>query len=167
MSDTMVQRMCSKSLRVMAFAVNDIDADRFEEIVQETNGFTSDDALDKLELGQTFLSLIALKDPARANMRETLAYAERAKLRLRLVSGDHIETLRAFACDVGIITKEQYNQVLPEAIKSYAIEARELVEQVGGLQEVQNEYERGYAVKNLERFAELMQDLKIIARATP
>ena len=71
MDDIMIQQMCSKALRVLAFAVNEMDAQDFHQIRQETGEFTSDDALDKLELNQTFLSLIALKDPTRENMNKT------------------------------------------------------------------------------------------------
>ncbi len=168
MSDIMVKNMCKESHRVMAFAVNDFDLDQFEDMKNDTDNFTSDDTLMKLELGQTFLSLIALHDPPRDQIRETLSYADRAGLKLRLVSGDHIETCRAFACDVGIISKEQYDQILPDDIKRYAIEASELREEVGGVIEVNTDGEQGLSVKNLERFAELVtDDLRVVARATP
>lgn len=120
--------MCKNSLRVIAFAVNDLDPQQFEDIKNETANFSSEDTLDKLELGSTFLSLVALRDPPRDDVKRTLDYAERAGLNLRLLSGDHLETCRAFACDAGIISKEQYDQVLPEEIKRYAIEARDLWE---------------------------------------
>ena len=93
----------------------------------------------KLELGKTFLALVALKDPLRDQIRDTLQYAERAGLKLRLVSGDHFDTCRAFACDVGLITKEQYDMDDAEAVREYAIDAKKLSEEVGGLHQVDTE----------------------------
>lgn len=46
MDDIMIRHMCKNGHRVMAFAHNDFDTARFEEIRQETNDFTSEDALE-------------------------------------------------------------------------------------------------------------------------
>lgn len=109
LENIMTDRMAKLGHRVMAFAVNDFDSAVFEQLRQDTNNFTSEDTLAKLELGKTFLALVGLKDPQRDSIRDTLSYANRAGIKLKLVSGDHFETCRAFACDVGLITKEQYD----------------------------------------------------------
>ena len=54
-----------------------------------------------------------------------------------MVSGDHLETCKAFACDAGIISKEDYNSVL--ANENIAMEASKLREECGGLSLVQND----------------------------
>lgn len=166
MDNIMTEKMAKLGHRVMAFAVNDFDSAVFEQLRQDTNNFTSEDTLAKLELGKTFLGLVGLKDPQRDQIRDTLSYANRAGIKLRLVSGDHYETCRAFACDVGLITKEQYDQGADGSV-DYAIDARKLREEVGGVQTVDTEDGTAYAVKDMERFRELMTDMKVITRASP
>jgi len=117
--------MCSKGLRVMGFAVRDVSLSVFDDMRNITGNWTSDDTLNEIEKEKTFLGLVALKDPQRDNIRDTLAYAESAQLKIRLVSGDHFETCRAFACDVGLITKEQYDLGADNS-SQYAIDAKEL-----------------------------------------
>lgn len=89
-----------------------------------------------------------MKDPLRDQIRDTLQYAERANIKLRLVSGDHFDTCRAFACDVGLITKDQYEMDDVEAQREYAIDAKKLSEEVGGLIQVDTENGVRDAVKD-------------------
>lgn len=58
--------------------------------------------LDVLERSLSFVGLLALGDPPRAGVQDTLAQAAAAGIRTVMVSGDHPATARAIAKEVGL-----------------------------------------------------------------
>jgi Ca2+-transporting ATPase len=87
-----VQRMGEGGLRVMAGAVRDLDAASFDP---------SGDLLSYVqELQMT--SLVGMVDPPRAESREALQDAQRAHIRVRMVTGDDVVTGAAIAEQLGI-----------------------------------------------------------------
>lgn len=67
-------------------------------------GLSASDPYDPLSpsADQHFVGLIGLGDPIRKEAPDAVAKAERAGVRIVMVTGDHIETARAIAADVGI-----------------------------------------------------------------
>jgi Ca2+ transporting ATPase len=135
MNDTMIEKMAKKGHRCMAFSYADVNEEDFMSQRESTANFTNEGSIEQLEFNQTFLALIALHDPLRPKIKDTLAYATLSGLNIRLISGDNLETCRALACDVGILTKEQYDTVVPADQSKYAMEAKDFRDAVGGLQE--------------------------------
>ena len=156
--------MCKKDgLRVLGFAYRDFSSSEFDSLLQDLDRENSEAALEQLTYNSTFLGLVALHDPPRAQIKENLAYAEHAGVSLRMVSGDNLHTCMAFACDAGIITKEQYDEAQTEESTAFAMTAEKFTQEVGDL-----DVEGGVArVRNQERFEELIKDVKVVARATP
>lgn len=64
-----------------------------------------------LEQNQTFLAMVALKDPLRNNMKDVVTSAQKCDISLRVVSGDHLLTTSAVACDIGILTKDEFDSI--------------------------------------------------------
>jgi len=56
-----------------------------------------------------FLALFALKDKLRENVADSVAKANKGKLKMVLVSGDHMETAKYFAKEAGILGEREMN----------------------------------------------------------
>ena len=76
---------------------------------------------------QTFLALIALKDPLRPDLKDSLGYAPLSGITVRMCSGDNLDTAKAVAVDVGILTAEEFANNATEKCAMDASEFRELV----------------------------------------
>ena len=88
---------------------------------------------------QTFLALIALKDPLRPNIKDSLGYAPLSGITLRMCSGDNLDTAKAVAVDAGILTEEEVNNVA----EKHAMNATEFREMVGDVVRTRGEVEYG------------------------
>lgn len=103
--------MTTKGLRVIAFSISDMSLSAFEELQERTQNFQAENSFHELDIqNQTFLALVALKDPLRADLKDTLGYAPLSGITLRLISGDHLNTAKAVAVDAGIMTLVEFNK---------------------------------------------------------
>lgn len=81
-----------------------------------------------LERGLSFNGLIALKDPPRAGVRETIMLAFKAGVRTIMVTGDHEATARFIAREVGIPAGEVISGASLDSLSD--VELREVVRRV-------------------------------------
>lgn len=88
--------MANEALRMLALAERPLDT--FPSSTSET---VSDDGIEQ-EL--TLLGLIGLQDPPRAEAREAIERCKRAGIRTVMITGDHPDTARAIARELGILT---------------------------------------------------------------
>jgi Ca2+-transporting ATPase len=79
--------LAAEALRVLAVAERDV------------TGVVESD----LEQGLTFLGFAAMQDPPRAEAREAVAKCRRAGIQTVMITGDHPETGRAIAAELGIL----------------------------------------------------------------
>ena len=84
-----VERLAAQGLRVLGFARRALPADAWP-------------ARDDAERGLTFLGLVALLDPPRAEVPAAVARCHRAGIRILIVTGDHGLTAAEIARRVGI-----------------------------------------------------------------
>jgi len=87
--------MANEALRVLAFAER-----RIENVSLSTELTMSDD---DIEHGLTLLGLIGLQDPPRTEAREAIKRCNRAGIRTVMITGDHPDTARAIARELGIL----------------------------------------------------------------
>ena len=87
-----LQRMEEAGLRVMAAGVRDIDAAEFK---------ADGDLLAYVD-GINVTSLVGMVDPPRAQSHDAVADAQRAHIRVRMVTGDDVVTGAAIARELGI-----------------------------------------------------------------
>jgi len=197
--------LAKKPLRVIAFAFAEVSASEWDAIAayhglreggrgpgpQRTAGQALDAALapgrdgkpEKLEL--TYLGAFGLQDPVRPKACSCIRYARGeaaaenpqlpAQINIRMVTGYHIETARAVALSVGMLTEEEATQ------DSVVMEGKALWDAVGGprgpdsgnfskgANPADEEAGRGadQTPANMEAFEEKARSLKVLARATP
>lgn len=152
-------------LRVLGFAYRVMDSDTwYNNFHNETNpeeGLAN--ALDQNSLDLTFLGIFGLKDPLRDRVISCVQFArEDARLQVRMVSGDHLDTATQVAIKAGILKADEIQ-------KKYSVmHAKDFREQVGG---VVSSYEGEDNIEKLDvehpsEFRQIIQNLKVLARAT-
>jgi Ca2+-transporting ATPase len=87
--------MAADALRVLAFA---------ERTLGSLADFNAKPiGADETESGMTLLGLIGLQDPPRAEARDAVAKCRQAGIRIVMITGDHPDTARAIARELGIL----------------------------------------------------------------
>jgi Ca2+-transporting ATPase len=92
--------LAAEGLRVLAFAVR-----RFERRPEEAGE-------DEMERHLTLLGLVALMDPPRAGVADSVAQCVRAGITPVMVTGDHPVTARAIARVLGILTEVENDRAI-------------------------------------------------------
>ncbi|MFI3228968.1 MAG: calcium-translocating P-type ATPase, PMCA-type [Bacillota bacterium] len=82
--------MAVKALRVLAVAI------KTEELDLET-----------VETGMTFVGLVGMIDPPRAEVKDAVAVCYKAGMRAIMITGDHADTATAIAKEIGILQEGQ------------------------------------------------------------
>ena len=105
-------QMAKKALRVLAVAYKDID--RLPSKIDSTS----------IEEDLIFVGLIGMIDPPRDNVKEAIRTCKHAGIKTVMITGDHIETAKAIAKDLGIlmpkdltITGQELNNMAQEELE--------------------------------------------------
>lgn len=117
------RQMAQKALRVIAVAYKDIDS--LPSKIDSAN----------LENNLTFVGLIGMIDPPREGVKEAVKTCQNAGIKTVMITGDHLETAKAIAKDLGIlnlkdkaITGQELDKMtqsqLEKSIKEYSVFAR-------------------------------------------
>lgn len=170
----MEEKMTTNSLRTLAFSYRDMSINDFQSMMSQMSGdIDSEDEIRHLEQDQTFLTLVALADPVRQNIKEVVKTAQDSGIQLRLISGDNLNTTSAVAVDVGILTREEFVASRHASETPIAMDAKEFREQVGEVIKSEQVAEDGqeptftYSLTNQQRFNQIIGTLKVIGRAEP
>lgn len=117
------KEMAEQALRVIAVAYKDI------------SGVPNKNELNDLEKNLTFVGLIGMIDPPREGVKEAVKTCYKAGIKTVMITGDHLDTARAIAKDIGIIRKndkvmtgKELDNIkieqLQKIIKEYSVFAR-------------------------------------------
>ncbi|MCD7466371.1 putative calcium-transporting ATPase 13, plasma membrane-type [Datura stramonium] len=116
--DLKIKYMASKSLRCIAFAYKESNAE--SQILEET--------------GLTLLGLVGLKDPCRPGVKEAVESCRAAGVSIKMITGDNIFTAKSIAFECGILQPgEDLNIAVIEGptFRNYSKEERmEIVEKI-------------------------------------
>lgn len=115
--------MAQKALRVIAIAYKDVDC--LPNKIDSAN----------LENNLTFVGLIGMIDPPRKGAKEAVQTCKQAGIKTVMITGDHLETAKAIATDLGILNKtdmaitgQELDKIpqnqLEKNIKDYSVFAR-------------------------------------------
>lgn len=154
--------MAIQGLRTIAFAFRDFEEQEFERMLE------TDQLTEQLEQNMTFTCLMGLEDPLRDRVQKVIKYAKKGSIQVRLISGDHIDTVKAAAMDAGILDSALAQNLSLEDEHKYAMEGQAFSDIVGEIEE--EEDEDGNVTRRLsnqEKFTELAETLKVIGRANP
>ncbi|HRH46861.1 MAG TPA: HAD-IC family P-type ATPase, partial [Pyrinomonadaceae bacterium] len=83
------QEMATRALRVLAFADQELEHQKAEEIEKDKNGI--------IEKNYTFLGFAGMSDPPREGVAEAIQEAQTAGIRVIMLTGDQVMTARAVA----------------------------------------------------------------------
>ena len=117
------RQMAQKALRVIAVAYKDLDA--LPSKIDSQN----------IENNLTFVGLIGMIDPPRDGVKEAVQVCKNSGIKTVMITGDHLETAKAIAKDLGIleqkdiaITGQELDKMtqnqLEKNIKKYSVFAR-------------------------------------------
>ncbi|MFH1662177.1 MAG: HAD-IC family P-type ATPase [Candidatus Falkowbacteria bacterium] len=126
------EKLTNKGLRVIGMAVKEVDSIKNDKKTEDNKDIIEWKKIDK---NLTFIGFIALKDPLRPGIAETIKTCKNAGIRPIIITGDHQLTARAVAEEIGlkvnpenITTGEKLDKVsdkkLKELVKTIDIYAR-------------------------------------------
>jgi Ca2+-transporting ATPase len=93
------------ALRVLAIAERSLESFPGGQSAPPPQASTSPLNEAEIEQGLTLLGLIGLQDPPRAEARKAVARCKRAGIKTVMITGDHPDTARAIARELGILDK--------------------------------------------------------------
>lgn len=121
-------RMGNKALRVFAVAYKTYDA--------EPSAYESD----ALEYDMTFIGLTGMIDPVRPEVKDAIVECRGAGIKPIMITGDHINTAKAIARELGILTDDSQAMMGADIDKYTDEEFEEIVENICVYARVQPEH---------------------------
>ncbi|KAE8810908.1 calcium-transporting ATPase 8, plasma membrane-type-like [Hordeum vulgare] len=95
-----IEDMAEQSLRCVAFAYRDLDPNDIPSEEQRINWQLPDNDL-------TLIGIAGMKDPCRPGVRDAVELCTNSGVKVRMVTGDNLQTARAIALECGILTDPQ------------------------------------------------------------
>jgi len=159
-----VDSMAAQPLRVITFAYLQMSFNDWQQQYENSEKSPEqaiEDGLNNGHFAFCYLGTFGLRDTLRPRVQSCVQYArDHARLGVRLVSGDHIETAKMVALKAGILKSEETGK--PYAVMS----GQEFRQLVGGLQRYTNDdNQMVMEVQNMSAFRDIAHDLRVLARA--
>ncbi|KAM3228184.1 hypothetical protein ACQJBY_059717 [Aegilops geniculata] len=95
-----IEDMAEQSLRCVAFAYRNLDPKDIPNEEQRINWELPDNDL-------TLIGIVGMKDPCRPGVRDAVELCTNSGVKVRMVTGDNLQTARAIALECGILTDPQ------------------------------------------------------------
>jgi Ca2+-transporting ATPase len=70
---------------------------------------------DKLEQNLVFAGFVAIRDPLRDDVKDAVAKCRSAGIKVKMITGDNVETARAIAFDIGLVDRRDAQINTPDA----------------------------------------------------
>lgn len=94
-----IEDMASSSLRCVAIAYRTYERERVPDEEELSRWTLPEDDL-------VLLAIVGIKDPCRSSVKDAVRLCQVAGVKVRMVTGDNIQTARAIALECGILTSE-------------------------------------------------------------
>mmetsp|Transcript_14890 Transcript_14890/g.25363 ORF Transcript_14890/g.25363 Transcript_14890/m.25363 type:complete len:791 (+) Transcript_14890:874-3246(+) len=169
LSEIVTAKMASEGLKVLSYAFKEIRLEDLDQLMQSYNTEGAE-FREQLEADLIYLGTFAMEDQIRSNVKESIKLIKygsteaqgKNQVNVRIITGDHIETAKATAIELGIITHEEAN------LNGYAITGEQFREALGPYTKITDKVSGEVQVQFAEkkRFDEFKQKLRIIARCT-
>ncbi|KAG8058243.1 hypothetical protein GUJ93_ZPchr0002g25593 [Zizania palustris] len=95
-----IEEMAEESLRCVAFAYTNLELEHVPSEEERINWELPDNDL-------TLIGIVGMKDPCRPGVRNAVDLCINAGIKVRMVTGDNLQTARAIALECGILTDPQ------------------------------------------------------------
>ncbi|XP_020109417.1 calcium-transporting ATPase 8, plasma membrane-type-like isoform X2 [Ananas comosus] len=92
-----IEDMAARSLRCVAFAYRPFELENVPSEEQRVNWVLPEDNL-------ILLAIVGIKDPCRPGVRDAVLLCRDAGVKVRMVTGDNLQTAKAIALECGILT---------------------------------------------------------------
>jgi len=107
-------QMAKKGLRVISLAYKDMSYEELAELMQGHDN-ESDEFRKELETGLNYLGTFAMQDEVRDEVDESIILIkygrkdsiEKSQVQIRMISGDHIDTVKSVAVDCKLIKRDE------------------------------------------------------------
>jgi len=151
-----------ESLRTITLAYKVMPIDEFEDL-----DLTNEEDRVILESDLTLLAIAGIQDPLRPDVPDAIAQCKKSGIRVRMVTGDNLEIAIAISKKAGILD-ETYRGEDP-ARPYQCMEGKKFRELVGGLvpKVDDDKNEQGTTLRNMEVFAQIADQLDVLARSSP
>ena len=175
LADNILKVLGGKKARAIGVAYKEFD------LADIKGDYGSESWLDENDSGLTFLGVFGIEDPIRPEVPEAIKLCHKAKINVRMVTGDNTAIATAIAKECFILDKNYNAEEEPFAV----MEGKTFRECVGGLVEENVEEpdsdddnaddkkekklvkKTKYRVGNLNNFMKVQQKLQVLARSLP
>jgi Ca2+ transporting ATPase len=153
--------MASESLRTIILAYKDIPSG-----ISLSRVDSPDLDREALESDLILHAITGIEDPVREGVPESVAQAKVAGIKVRMITGDNLNTAVAVAIKCGILPQEYvYTQESAQVMLGEQFRAR--VQVIEESAEDQDEGKVNIKIANIEEFADIARDLVVLARSSP
>ena len=169
------EQMAKESLKTVAYAYRMIPKDTFNDLLEHDP--ESEYFLEELQRDLVYLGTFGLEDPLRPNVQDSVqmirfgtiidsaadpANGIKEQVKVRLVSGDHMEACKRTAIHAGLISHSQAEQ------PGVCMTGEQFEEAVGGYEKIWNDQKKAYYVQyhDQSRFEDVARAVRVISRAT-
>uniref|UniRef100_A0A0D9YN53 Calcium-transporting ATPase n=1 Tax=Oryza glumipatula TaxID=40148 RepID=A0A0D9YN53_9ORYZ len=118
-----IEEMAEESLRCVAFAYRNLDLNYVPNEEERINWELPDNEL-------ALIGIVGMKDPCRPGVRNAVDLCKNAGVKVRMVTGDNLQTARAIALECGILMDSQASQpviIEGKVFRAYSDAEREAV----------------------------------------
>eukprot|EP01022_Parablepharisma_sp_SALTPOND_P014297 TRINITY_DN1932_c0_g1_i1.p1 TRINITY_DN1932_c0_g1~~TRINITY_DN1932_c0_g1_i1.p1 ORF type:complete len:740 (-),score=68.69 TRINITY_DN1932_c0_g1_i1:4543-6762(-) len=159
-SENVIKKFSVLGYRTILLAYKTIEADNFAPL-----SYNSEEQIARLESGLTLLAVLGIEDPLREGVREAVQVCQKAGITVRMITGDDIDYAKSIGIKAGILKEEEVDFANKETYRPYACMLGSDFENiVGGMRE---DEDGKMIVSNLQRFNDIVKDLKVLARSQP
>jgi Ca2+-transporting ATPase len=120
---------------------------------------------DTLESNLVFAGFVAIRDPLRDDVKEAVAKCRAAGIKVKMITGDNVETARAIAYDIGLVDRRDAPIDTPDAVVLTSPEFNKLHKQLEDLKDRKDPAPA--EVQQREALTQQLTGLHVLARAQP
>lgn len=159
-ADNILKQFSTLGYRTILLARKTFDADKFNPLAYKT-----EEQMYHLESELTLVAIAGIEDPLREGVKEAVQTCQKAGITVRMVTGDDLDYARVVGIKAGILREDEVDFSNKERYRPYACMLGSDFENiVGGMQETED---GKLHVGNPQKFADIVKDLKVLARSQP
>lgn len=150
--------------RTFAYAYKDMDSDEWERLQEENRNFINEDDREIVEKDLTFVAAFGLQDNLRVGVQASINKLRKAKVDVRMISGDNLETAKHCAVEAGIITKQE---LIDDEVCMTGRDLMDILEEPPTKTIINGKETWKYDQSKGLKLGTIQQKCKVLARCTP